>query len=210
MARSLAVVLLALAAACKSAEEEPPEFGGAWPEYKSGEGDVDLAWLDDVQFPAHLARLDEEEETFVAGACHALGGAHADYAGAASGLIELEEPVIPYVGHFGGLHPVLRARVAVVLKSVFRAMPAGHVALHLGSPYDVVRIAAADSVGDRRLAAQAPRLVELLEDDDSDVRRAAITSLRTIFNRFFGYRPLDSAGRRSEPVREWRAFVQTG
>ena len=98
----------------------------------------------------------------------------------------------------------------VVLDNVFRDVPAGHIAAHLGSPYDVVRTAAADSAGVRRLAGQGPRLVDLLDDDDPHVRRAAIASLRTIYNRFFGYRPLDSAGRRSKPASEWRAHVQAG
>ncbi|MHC4959514.1 MAG: HEAT repeat domain-containing protein [Planctomycetota bacterium] len=212
MTRTCAVVFLALAAACKTADEKPPEFGGAWPEYKSGneDGAVDSAWLDDVAIPAHLAQLDEEEEHFVAGACEALRSGHAAYAGAANGLIELKEPVIPYVGHYGDLHPALRARVFVVLNHVFAGLEPGSVALHLTSPYSVVRIAAADSVGARRLADNAARLVDLLDDADPDVRRAAIASLRTIYNRFYGYRPLDSARRRSRPVREWRAQVQAG
>ncbi len=53
-------------------------------------------------------------------------------------------------------------------------------------------------------------LVRLLEDQDLQVRRAAIAALRSLTNRFFGYDPAATVLRRAKPVQHWQGLLGSG
>jgi len=73
-----------------------------------------------------------------------------------------------------------------------------------------VRVATAGVVGERDLARHAVRLVDLLDDPDLEVRRAAIRTLRQLSNRFFGYRPDAPAQQRAKATGRWRELWGSG
>lgn len=194
-------VVLAVAA-CKGGarenrDEEPP-------------GRVVQPWLARVRLPEHLERPPRETENAIAEDVHALlHGDFSVYPTAARHLVRRGEVVVPYLGFMGEqelAEQARTARIAIVLKPVLLAAPPAHVGGFLRSPYGAVRAAAAVAAGERRISDHAPTLVELLDDPELEVRRAAVTALRRISNEFFGYRADDSAARRDRPAAKWRAL----
>jgi len=206
--------LLLLLAACAAPPREPvPD--SAWPGRRTAApSEIDSAWLARVEIPDHLERLDAVNEAFVATACDALdSGDFSAYSSAADGLVDLGEPVVPYLGLYSDLpprEPRLYRMVCVVLEPIFEEIPGEHLRYHLQSPYRSVRASAAQTAGGRQLMEYAPRLVELLDDQALDVRREAIRSLRRISTQFFGYRPDAAATDRAAAVARWRRFWRSG
>ena len=166
-------------------------------------------WLAEVQFPAALERPPRETETRIAEDVHAL--LHGDfdvYPTAARRLVKRGEVVVPYLGFVGAQELPAQARggrIPIVLKPLLLEVPPDHVGIHLASAYRDVRAAAAVAAGERRITDHAPELVDLLDDPEVTVRRAAVTALRRISNEFYGYRADDSALRRARPAAKWRA-----
>lgn len=209
---ALSAALAALAACAQGPPVEPTEPG--WPGRGAEAAQIDSQWVRYVLIPDHLGRLDPESEAFAATAVFALdSGDFASYSSAAAGLIELGEPVLPYLGYVGdapGSNARLYGAVTVVMGPIFEEIEPDHVRLHLDSPYRAVRAAAATAVGERELKEHAGRLVDLLEDDRTEVRHAAIRSLRQLYNRFFGYRADEPARRRARAVVLWRQLLGSG
>ena len=86
-------------------------------------------------------------------------------------------------------------------------LPPTRIGVHLESPYAIVRIAAAEIAGERRMFSLAPVLVSLLDDGEVSVRRAAVTALRRIARTFVGYRAGDSPTKRAKPIAAWKRVV---
>lgn len=173
-------------------------------------GRVVEPWLARVRLPEHLERPPREVENAIAEDVHALlHGDFSVYPTAARRLVRRGEVVVPYLGFMGEQElpeQARTARIPIVLKPVLLEAPPAHVGGFLRSPYAAVRSAAAVAAGERRISDHAPRLVELLDDPEVEVRRAAVTALRRISNEFFGYRADDSAARRARPAAKWRAL----
>ena len=210
MRRFLAICAL-LAACATSSDEQIDDF----PFDPSEEPrEISSEWITEVRIPGHLKRLSAEDEAFVANAVHALSARDfRTYSAAASGLVELGEPVTPYLGHIGELRSpserIFRV-VTVVMGPVLSQLEPERLSLYLHSPYRTARATAARVTGDRDLMEHARTLVSLLDDTDLFVRRAAIVALRKLTNRFHGYNPETTAARRSAPVRRWRELLGSG
>ncbi|MHC4161613.1 MAG: armadillo/beta-catenin-like repeat-containing protein [Planctomycetota bacterium] len=171
-------------------------------------------WLARVQIPPHLEPPPRETETAIAEDVHALlHGDFSVYPTAARRLVKRGEVVVPYLGFMGEQQLSEQARttrIPIVLKPLLLEAPPDHVGVYLVSPYKDVRAAAAVAAGERRISDHATKLVELLDDSEVEVRRAAVTALRRISSEFFGYRADDSAPRRSGPAAKWRALWAPG
>jgi hypothetical protein len=212
MLRFLAIGVL-LAACASSSDGLDPESPFD-PLRVEEPGEFERDWVQQVKIPAHLDRLSYEDEAFVVTAVRALGSIDFQtYSAAASGLAELGEAVTPYLGHIGERASESERTfrvVAVVLAPVFVALEPERLAFHLPSAYRVVRATAAQVAGERNLMECAPVLVNLLEDQDLRVRRAAIAALRRLTNRFFGYDPAATVLRRAKPVQRWQGLLGSG
>ena len=212
MPRFLAICVL-LAACAASSDERDPEFPLVPPRVEEP-AKFEPGWVRQVEIPAHLDRLSEEDEAFVVSAVRALGSSDFQTCStAASGLAELGEAVTPYLGHVGErASPSERTFrvVTVVLGPVFFGLEPERLAFYMQSPYRALRATAAQAAGKRDLMEYAPELVSLLEDHDLQVRRAAIAVLRRLTNRFFGYDPAANARRRAKPVRRWQGLLGSG
>jgi hypothetical protein len=171
-------------------------------------------WLARVQIPPHLGRPPRAAETAIGEDVHALlYGDFSVYPTAARRLVKRGEVVVPYLGFMGVQELPAQARttrISIVLKPLLLGAPPEHVGGHLHSPYRDVRVAAAVAVGERRISEHATVLVDLLDDPEVEVRRAAVTALRRISNEFFGYRADDSDPRRAGPAAKWRALWAAG
>jgi hypothetical protein len=164
----------------------------------------------DVLRPANLRRQTPTDELAIAEDIdRLLTGDFDAYPTAGRRLIRRGEPVIPYLGHAALRHPAPAAhkeRLAIAYGPVLDALPPERVLVALASPYAATRVAAATSAGERRLEPLGQRLIELLEDPDIHVRRAAITSLRMISGEFIGYRATDSPSERAAAARQWQEY----
>ena len=171
-------------------------------------------WTGEVRVPAGEERLSPEEEQIVTAAVAKLDSKDfAVYSSAASLLAGMGEAVVPYLGYVGDPgSPGDRtfSIITVVLTPILYATPPERVGAHLSSPYRAVRAAAAATMGERHLMDNAADLVDLLEDPDKQVRRAAIRALRVLYNRFFGYNPGAAHDDRADAVAKWRQFVGGG
>ncbi|MHC4547180.1 MAG: HEAT repeat domain-containing protein [Planctomycetota bacterium] len=170
-------------------------------------------WLAEVVIPAHLERPSLETEMRIAAEVEALlSDDFSVYPQAARHLVARGEVAVPYLGYFGEDHRDAEdeLRFFIVLKPVFMEVPAEHLGHHLSSTYREVRAAAAHAVGERRLTEHAPKLVDLLSDPEEEVRRAGVTALRMISNRFFGYRADQQPGRRGAATAKWRDLWRKG
>jgi hypothetical protein len=126
-------------------------------------------------------------------------------------LIARGEDVLPYLGHAADRHPspsARKERLAIVFRPVLRDTSEARVLLAMSSPYGAVRANASAAAGEREAVALAPRLIELLEDKDIRVRRAAIASLRRISGEFLAYEPDGSAAARAAGAARWAEYWQ--
>jgi len=168
----------------------------------------DTVWLRDVQIPDHLERPDPAVEVEIAVAVRDLRSEH--FGRASSGarrLVAVGEQAIAYLGYAGKNQPADDGRdetYQIVLRPILREAPARHVGFGLLSPYPDVRVAAAFVCGEQQYTEHVALLVELLEDDALQVRRAAISSLRMLSNRYFGYRADGPPSGRAKSVARWR------
>lgn len=200
--RSSTFVCLALVAAgCATLRGRPAPSGKTPP---------DTAWLAGVRFPEGASRLPVGQERALVARLEELGsGDFGTYSDAARGLVDSGESVLPYLGH-AATHAALdsraRACLRIVLRTILEDLPEAKVSRHLVSPYPALRVAAAEAAGQRHMTGVAAKLVDLLDDPELEVRRAAITGLRRISNHFFGYRPDDLPARRARAALLWREF----
>ncbi len=79
----------------------------------------------------------------------------------------------------------------------------------LDSPNPAVRIMAIKWAGDNKVLSAVPRLVELLQDEDTSVRFFAIEALERITGRNNGYDYKASPQLRAEAVERWREFLKS-
>ena len=136
------------------------------------------------------------------------------YSNAGHELVEAGVQAVPYLGYFGEVekevgpgHKVNITRIVLLL--ILAKVPPETLTSFLGSPYAAVRVAAAMVVGEEKLEAQVRHVIELLDDGQEEVRRAAIGALRRCANRFYGYRPSDLPENRAESVRRWREWSKS-
>jgi len=199
--RSCTLFGLVLLAACATLRGRP---------VPSGKSAADTAWLAGVRFPEGLSRLPEGRERALAARVEKLGSTDFGvYSGAARGLVDSGESVLPYLGH-ATTHAALstrgRACLRIVLRTILEGLAPRRVAGFVASPYPALRVAAAEAAGKRHMTGLAAKLVELLDDPVLEVRRAAIAALRRVSNQFFGYRPEDPPARRARAKARWREF----
>jgi len=165
-----------------------------------------------VRWPGAAPRPSAKEELLIAEDIDALlTGDFDSYPLAGRRLIHRGEDVLPYLGHAADRHPsptARKERIGIVFGPVLRDTTEERVLLALSSPYPAVRAAAAFAAGEREAVALAPRLIDLLEDKDVRVRRAAIASLRRITGEFLEYEPGDSAAGRAAGAARWHAYWQ--
>jgi len=188
-------VLVLAACASAPAPGEDPCAGGDWP--------------DGVRWPRYLPRPDPEVAAAAVRSVEELlvPDFRTRYL-AAHYLVTLEETALPYLGHAQscGIRPGgPPLDVGHVVLPILRRLAPDRLAAWYASPYPSLRAAAAACAAERRVEEHAPRLVELLQDPDEEVRLAAILGLRTIYNRFLGYDPKAGLRANREAVARWRA-----
>ena len=158
-----------------------------------------------VAIPDHLTRPEAGIELEIATAVRDLSSEHFGRAsGGARRLVAIGEPAVPYLGVVGANNLEIEQHIQIVLRPILRATPALHVGVYLTSPYADVRIAASFICGEQQYTEHTAALVELLEDQDVAVRRAAISALRTLSNRYFGYRADSTESQRHKAIVRWR------
>jgi len=156
-----------------------------------------------------VARVGDDEE---GRAVRALVDADFEVrARAARTLVTAGEAALPALGRAGDLVvPVAGGMQVSATRSVVDAIlaraEAPAVERHLGSPWPIVRRAAAEELGRRDARSAIPHLIERLDDNDVDVRAASAVSLRRLTNNFLGYQADDSVGGRREAADRWRAW----
>jgi len=167
-------------------------------------------WMAGVRWPPDTRRPSDAEQLEIAADIDTLLTAEFDeYPEAGRRLIEHGETVIPCLGQAAQRHPapaVRKERLKIVFRPVLAELAPERVLIALASPYPAVRAAAAWSAGDRGLEPLGLRLIELLDDPDTEVRRRAIAALRKITGEFLGYRADDSPSARAANAAEWHEF----
>jgi HEAT repeats len=167
-------------------------------------------WMADVRWPGAMPRPPAAEEVHIAEDIDALLAGDFDiYPLAGRRLIERGQAVLPYLGHAADRHPSPEARkerLSIVFMPVLRDTTEERVLLAMSSPYPAVRAAAATAAGEREAVALGPRLIELLEDKDARVRRAAVASLRRITGEFLAYAPDDPPAARAAGAARWHEY----
>jgi len=172
---------------------------------------VTAEWVGEVEFAGGIERPSTLRESDIVSSIDDL--ASDDFGHRTRGsraLLAYGEEAIPYLGYRVELAeavPDPHCPACIVMHAIIEKLPASNVDVHLGSPYPLVRIAAAEAAGERDLRELAPRLVELLEDPDPAVRRASVTALRRITRTFLGYRVDDSPAKRAKAVTAWKREV---
>ncbi|MHC4933232.1 MAG: HEAT repeat domain-containing protein [Planctomycetota bacterium] len=207
----LSTLLLLGVSACTNYSAGGRGGGGAPP--AENDTPLDLSWLKDVDLPEHLDPPAETLEREIGEAVHRLHAADfATYSGAARRLVAIGEIAVPYLGFEAERRSKLGGdrQEVIVMRAILRKIPPGHLRHYLDSPFGAVRVAAAGVVGERDLAQHAVRLVDLLDDPDLEVRRAAIHTLRRLSNRFFGYRPDAPPEQRTKATGRWRELWGSG
>jgi len=166
----------------------------------------------EVEFPPHLARPTREEEERIVSAIGRLWSSEFTvYTKACRELVEIGEPATPYLGYFGDvqkeLQPGQRVNVTrIALEPILGTLPGDRLAAALDSKYRAVRIAAAHVAGRRGMTDLTPALLRMLEDSDVADREAAVYALRSLHNRYFGYRASDPRETRDAAAALWRAW----
>ncbi len=180
-----------------------PAEGAAPPAFNTAD------WLNDVVLDPKSEPLPPESEAELVLALAALRSPSFEtYSGAARKLVQMGAVAVPYLGHAADREAsaLARERIVIVLRSIAETLAADAMRTALDSAYASVRAAAAEACGKGRLTEHAPRLVDLLEDENRPVRQAAVSALRRISTSFFGYRADRSAKRRAPAVAKWRAL----
>ncbi|MCK6460131.1 MAG: hypothetical protein L6Q95_09590 [Planctomycetes bacterium] len=167
-------------------------------------------WMADVRWPGAAPRPAATEEIRIAEDIDALLTGDFDvYPLAGRRLIRRGQDVLPYLGHAVERHPAPAARkerLGIVFGPVLRDTSEARVLLALSSPYAAVRAAAAAAAGEREAVPLGPRLIELLEDRDLNVRSAAIASLRRITGEFLDYDPGAPPAARAAGAARWHDY----
>lgn len=204
----LACLCVSLAAACTT-----PSGGGGGGSRPAPPAAADLSWLAQVAVPDWMERPSPELEREIGRRVVALFSENfADSSAAARRLIETGLPAVPYLGSAAAGRRDARARkvVCVVLDPILRSVAPEDLGRLLRSPYRAVRIVAAQVCGELGWEEHGPALVDLLEDPDPEVRRAAVAALRRLTNRFYGYRVDGRPEERARAVERWRKHWLSG
>jgi hypothetical protein len=169
-------------------------------------------WMADVRWPGAAARPTPEEELKIAEDIEALLNGDFDvYPLAGRRLIARGQEVLPYLGHAVARNPAPTARkerLEIVFEPVLRDTTEARVLLALTSPYPAVRAAAAKAVGEREIVTLGPRLADLLDDPDLEVRQASIASLRRLTGEFLEYRADAAPAVRAAGAARWQDYWQ--
>ncbi|HEX5137756.1 MAG TPA: HEAT repeat domain-containing protein [Planctomycetota bacterium] len=201
------LLILALLGACGVL---PPLSGGHGTPAPTPEVVKLHPWMADVRWPGAAPRPPPQEELLIAEDIDLLLTGDFDvYPLAGRRLIARGEDVLPYLGHAADRHPsptARKERLTVAFGPVLRDTTEARVLLALSSPYPAVRAAAAAAAGEREAVPLAPRLIELLDDKDVRVRRAAIASLRRITGEFIGYDPEGAPAARAAGAEKWDQY----
>lgn len=166
----------------------------------------------EVVFPEHLRRPDRAREQEILAAIGRLWSSEFTvYTNACRELVEAGEVAVPYLGYFGDVRKELQPGQTVnvtriVVEPILRGLEPDRVEAALRSPYRPVRVAAAHVAGERGLVEVTPALLDLLDAHDVDDREAAVYGLRSLHNRYLGYRPDDPPARREAAATRWRAW----
>ncbi len=102
--------------------------------------------------------------------------------------------------------PKKRASAFVKLNRLMRASGFPHLEKLLSSKHADIRARAAKNLGLLGDATRAAALLPLLDDAEEIVRREAVTALRAISGREFGYDPKKRADVQPEAVENWRKW----
>lgn len=78
----------------------------------------------------------------------------------------------------------------------------------LGSSDPTKRIKAIIAIAKEKDIKAVPLLVNRLEDEDENVRIAAIETLKELTGKDLGYRALDPLYKRAEAVKRWQEFLE--
>jgi hypothetical protein len=165
-------------------------------------------WVEQVRFPAGLERPAPAREADIVAAVEDL--VSEDFGHRTRGsraLLAYGESAIPYLGsrvNAADTVPDPDCPHCIIVHAIMAKLPAARLAVHLDSPYAIVRIAAAGVAGERGLNELAPALALRLDDTELEVRRASVTALRRITRQFLGYRASDSDQKRAKAAEAWR------
>lgn len=118
---------------------------------------------------------------------------------------------LPALGEAGDQEVVVHgeARVSTtrpVIQAILQDAAADQVVTKLRSPYPVVRLGAAEEIGQRGRWKPIPELIVRLDDASPAVRAASAAALRRLTNNFFGYSAQADGRRRGEAVSRWKAW----
>ncbi|MHC4939186.1 MAG: HEAT repeat domain-containing protein [Planctomycetota bacterium] len=165
-------------------------------------------WVEEVEFPPGLERpAPQREADIVAAVEDLISEDFGERTHGSRALLAYGEASIPYLGNrvAAAEHgPDPDCPHCIIVNAIVAKLPANRVGLHLDSPYAIVRIAAAESAGERGLDEFAPKLAQRLDDPELEVRRASVTALRRITRKFLGYRASDPASKRAGAAEAWR------
>ena len=181
----------------------------------SEEGSTRKREMQEVVFPKGVERPGPDEELKIVDAVARLWSKDlTTYSNAGHELVEAGVRAVPYLGYFGKVEkevgPGHRVNITrIVLLPILAKVPPETLTSFLSSPYAAVRVASAMVVGEAKLEAQIPHVIALLDDEQEEVRRAAVGALRRCANRFYGYRPDDPAEKRAEGVRRWKEWSES-
>ena len=181
----------------------------------SEEGSKREREMREVVFPDEVERPSLDEERKIVDAVARLWSNDlTTYSNAGHELVEAGVQAVPYLGYFGKVEkevgPEHRVNITrIVLLPILAKVPPETLTSFLRSPYAAVRVASAMIVGEEKLEVQVPHVIELLDDEQEEVRRAAVGALRRCANRFHGYRPSAPPEQRAEGVRRWREWSES-
>lgn len=202
-------ILLFCAAGCVTGFGPPS--GGAEKRESDPMPAAPAEWVSEVKLEPGFERPGPLREADIARSLTLLGSKDfGDRTRGSRSLLAYGEQAVPYLGHrvgITGLPPDPHCAACIVVRSIIGKLPPQRIGVHLESPYAIVRIAAAEIAGERRMFSLAPVLVALLDDDEVSVRRASVTALRRIARAFVGYRAGDSPAKRAKSIAAWKRVV---
>ena len=165
-------------------------------------------WVEQVRFPDGMERpAPAREADIVAAVEDLISGDFGHRTRGSRALLAYGESAIPYLGsrvNAEGAVPDPDCSHCIIVHAIMAKLSAARLAVHLDSPYAIVRIAAAEVAGERGMNELAPALALRLDDTELEARRASVTALRRITRRFLGYRASDSEQKRAKAAEAWR------